>query len=269
MERNDYGQTIVKKIHPTSIIGENCIIGENTTIGPFCVIEDNVKIGNDNIIYSSTTIGSYTEIGSGNKFFPYSFIGSIPQDLKYEGEKSKLLIGDNNTFREHCTVNTGTFADNMETIVGNSSLFMTGVHIAHDCKVGDQVIFANQVTLGGHVKIEDNAVIGGLSAVHQFCRIGKLAMVGGMSAVENDIIPYGLAIGNRAKVIGINIVGLRRAQYEKNIIREYSSTVEKIFNGKSINVEKESARNNDNVLTKELLAFLDNESQRGLCRYEK
>ena len=167
--------------------------------------------------------------------------------------KSRLIIGDKNIFREHCTANLGTEGD-METIIGNSSLFMVGAHIAHDCVVGDNVIFANQATLGGHVKVDDYAVIGGLSAVHQFCRIGKLAMIGGMSAVEKDVIPYSLAIGNRAKITGINIVGLKRANFEK-LIKEYMMTVKKIFTGNSINEEK-SKYKDLKALVEELLNFV-------------
>ena len=157
----------------------------------------------------------------------------------------------------------------METIIGDKSLFMVGVHIAHDCVIENNVIFANQVTLGGHVHVESNAVIGGLSAVHQFCRIGNLAMIGGMSAVENDVIPYALAIGNRAKITGVNIVGLKRANFSNDQIRNYSYTVENIFTGLSISKEKEKYKNTDSPLLKELLSFLDKDSSRGICKYEK
>ncbi len=259
----------MKKIHNTAIIGKKALIGNNVTIGPYCVIDDNVKIGNNNIIYTSTFITGNTDIGDENNFFPFCSIGSIPQDLKYEGENSKLIIGDKNIFREHSTVNPGTLGDNMETIIGNSSLFMVGSHIAHDCIIGDQVIMANQATLGGHVHVDNNAVLGGLSAVHQFCKIGKMAMIGGLSAVENDVIPYGLALGNRAKLIGINIVGLKRANFDKITIREYANTVDKIFNGKTIASEIENLDKTNNNLIRELLVFLSKDSSRGLCKYEK
>jgi UDP-N-acetylglucosamine acyltransferase len=259
----------MNNIHKTAIIGEDVIIGNNVTIGPNCVLEGNVKIGNNNIIYPSVYITGNTEIGDGNKFFPFCSIGSIPQDLKYDGENSKLIIGNKNTFREYSTANPGTLGDNMETIIGNSSLFMVGTHIAHDCIIGDQVIMANQATLGGHVHIDNNSVLGGISAVHQFCKIGKMAMVGGLSAVENDVIPYGLALGNRAKLIGVNIVGLKRANYSKQTIREYSNIVNQIFTGRSIASEIENLRSDDNELKKELLVFLNKDSSRGLCKYEK
>ena len=259
----------MSQIHKTAIIGKNCKIGSNVTVGPFTIIEDNVKIGNNNNIKSSVYIGGDTDIGESNTFFPFCSIGTIPQDLKYKGEKSRLIIGNNNTFRENCTANLGTEGDRMETIIGSSSLFMTGAHIAHDCVVGNKTIFANQATLGGHVFVDDYAVIGGISAVHQFCKIGKLAMIGGMSAVENDIIPYSLAIGNRAKVIGVNIVGLKRAEYSKTQIREYTKAIDKIFSGSSIEKEKIKFKNSKNQLIKDLLIFLGKKSMRGICKYEK
>ena len=257
------------RIHNTAIIGKNAIIGSNVSVGPYCVIDDNVKLGNNNTIYSSVYITGDTEIGEGNSFYPFSSIGAVPQDLKFQGEKSKLIIGDNNIFREHVTANPGTLGDNMETIIGNSSLFMVGSHIAHDCMVGDNVIMANQATLGGHVQVDDFAVLGGISAVHQFCKIGKLAMIGGLSAVENDVIPFGLALGNRAKITGINIVGLKRANYSKDVIREYATAVDKIFTGKTVSFEKGNLKKSKNDLIKELLIFLDKDSTRGLCKYEK
>ncbi len=259
----------MNEIHSTAIIGKNAIIGSNVKIGPYCVVDDGVKIGNDNILHSSVYISGETDIGKGNSFFPFCSIGSQPQDLKYRGEKSKLIIGDENIFREHSTANPGTSGDNMITVVGNSSLFMIGAHIAHDCIIGDKVIMANQATLGGHVQVDNFAVLGGLSAVHQFCRIGKLAMVGGLSAVENDVIPFGLALGNRAKITGVNIIGLKRASYSKSIIREYSNIIDKIFTGGTISSEIEKIKKSNNDLIKELLIFLDKNSSRGLCKYEK
>tara|TARA_B100000401_G_C52813386_1_gene725226 strand:+ start:379 stop:1161 length:783 start_codon:yes stop_codon:yes gene_type:complete len=257
------------KIHSTAVISKNAVIGKNVTIGAYSVVEDNVKIDDNNIIFPSVFISGDTDIGKNNKFFPYCSIGSIPQDLKYKGEKSKLIIGNDNIFREHCTANLGTEGDNMITCIGNSSLFMVGVHIAHDCMIGNEVIFANQATLGGHVYVEEKAVIGGLSAVHQFCKIGKLAMIGGMSAVENDVIPYSLAIGNRAKVTGVNIVGLKRAGHTKDQIREYSKAVNQLFRGESIAKEKDNLKNHESPLIKDLIKFLSNDSSRGLCKYEK
>ena len=256
-------------IHKSAIVSKNAVIGKNVKIGPYSVIGDNVKIGNNNVIHSSVSICGNTDIAENNQFFPFCSIGSIPQDLKYRGEKSRLIIGNNNIFREYCNANLGTEGDNMQTIIGDGSLFMVGVHIAHDCIIENNVIFANQATLGGHVYVEDSAVIGGISAIHQFCKIGTLAMIGGMSAVENDVIPYSLAIGNRAKITGINIIGLKRAGYTKSQIREYSLVVEKIFTGVSIEKEKSMFSESSSPLIKNLLAFLDKSSSRGLCKYEK
>ena len=256
-------------IHKTAIVSKNAIIGKNVIIGPYFVIGDNVKIGNDNVIHSSVCINGNTDISEKNQFFPFCSIGSIPQDLKYRGENSMLIIGQGNVFREYCNANLGTEGDKMQTIIGNNSLFMVGVHIAHDCVIEDNVIFANQATLGGHVHVESNAVIGGISAVHQFCKIGKLAMIGGMSAVENDVIPFSLAIGNRAKITGINIVGLKRAKFSKEQIREYSRAVDVIFTSGKISIEKNNFNNKKNPLIEELMSFLDKESSRGLCKYEK
>ena len=259
----------MNKVHSTAIIGKNAKIGSNVTIGPYCVVDDDVKIGNNNTLISSVYVTGDTDIGNGNEFFPFCSIGSIPQDLKYKGERSKLIIGNKNIFREHVTANLGTSGDNMETLIGNDSLFMVGAHIAHDCIIGDKVIMANQATLGGHVQVDNFAVLGGLSAVHQFCRIGKLAMIGGLSAVENDVIPFSLALGNRAKITGANIVGLKRANYSKEIIREYSNIIDKLFTGRTIASEKEKIKNSNNELIKELLIFLDKDSSRGLCQYDK
>ncbi len=259
----------MSNIHSTAIISNSAVIGNNVTVGAYTIIGDNVKIADNNKIHPSVNISGNTDVDEGNEFFPFCSIGSIPQDLKYHGENSQLIIGKNNIFREHCTANPGTEGDNMQTIVGNGSLFMTGVHIAHDCIVGNNVIFANQATLGGHVIVEDHAVIGGISAVHQFCRIGSLAMIGGMSAVENDVIPFSLALGNRAKVTGINIIGLKRANYTKDQIREYSTAVEKIFTGESIAKESKMFLNSESELIKKLITFLEIEGSRGLCKYEK
>ncbi len=258
----------MSKIHSTAIIGKNCIIGKNVSIGAYTVIEGDVKIDDDNIIYPSVYIGGNTDIGKSNKIFSFSSIGAVPQDLKFNNEKSKLRIGDNNTIREHCTFNLGTKGGGMLTEVGNSSLFMAGVHIAHDCIVKNNTILANQVTLGGHVVVDDNAVLGGLSAVHQFCRIGSLAMVGGMSAVENDIIPYGLAIGNRAKLLGINLIGLRRANYKNEEILELKNAVESLLGRNRVNTT-EYQGNSKNRLIRALLDFITEDSSRGLCLYEK
>ena len=258
----------MSEIHSTAIIDKSCTIGKNVTIGAYSVIEGNVKIDDNNIIYPSVYIGGNTDIGKSNKIFSFSSIGAVPQDLKFKNEKSKLRIGDKNTIREHCTFNLGTKGGGMTTEVGNSSLFMAGVHIAHDCIVKNNTILANQVTLGGHVVIDDNAVLGGLSAVHQFCRIGTLAMIGGMSAVENDIIPFGLAIGNRAKIAGVNLVGLRRANYKNEEIIELKKAVKNLLGKKIKEPHSKYNKNSENQLIKVIMNFIEEDSIRGLCHYD-
>ena len=259
----------MSKIHSTAVIDKNCTIGKNVTIGAYSVIEGNVKIDDDNVIFPSVYIGGNTDIGKSNKIFSFSSIGAVPQDLKFNNENSRLRIGDKNTIREHCTFNLGTKGGGMLTEVGNNSLFMAGVHIAHDCIIKNNTILANQVTLGGHVTVDNNAVLGGLSAVHQFCRIGSLAMIGGMTAVENDIIPYGLAIGNRAKITGINLVGLRRANFKNEVIMEFKDAVEKLLSRKDRVSVSEYKHNKSNQLINTLLDFISEDSTRGLCLYDE
>ena len=256
-------------IHPTAIIGKNVNLGSNVEIGPYAVVDGNVKIGDNTKIEASCRI---TEIPQLERIILFSFcsIGSIPQDLKYHDEETFLKIGDSNTFREFCNINTGTEGGGYNTIVGSNSLFMTGVHIAHDCIVGDNVIMANQATLGGHVVVEDKAVIGGLSAIHQFCRIGELCMIGGMSAVENDVFPFALAIGNRAKITGLNLIGLKRANYDKANIQELNNFIKTIFmSSETIQSEIQNFNKSENSLIKKISNFISVESSRGLCRYEK
>ena len=255
-------------IHNTAIIGSNVIIGENVTIGAYSIIEDGVKIANDNIIKSSVFITGQTDIGSNNIFHPFCSIGSSPQDLKFNNEITKLIIGSDNVFREYSNVNVGTKGGGGITSIGNNSLFMVGAHIAHDCIVGNNIVMANQATIAGHVCVDDNAILGGLSAVHQFCRVGKLSMIGGMSAVEHDVIPYGLVTGNRAHLLGLNIVGLRRASYSNNVIKDFKTVFEKIFNSNEIKTESIANNDTKNELTKNLIDFIQADSSRGLCSFK-
>jgi len=258
----------MSEIHNTAIISKNATIGNNVSIGAYSVIEDNVKIADNNKVKSSVYISGNTEIGPGNIFYPFCSIGSLPQDLKFNNEKTYLEIGSNNTFREHSTVNLGTIGGGCITKIGSNSLFMMGAHIAHDCVVGDNIVMANQATLGGHVIVENNAIIGGLSGIHQFCRIGSLSMIGGLSAVENDVVPFGLVTGNRAKLLGLNIVGLRRANYSNQTIIEFKNIFNKIFNSNEIKSESNLYKNIDNELTKKLIDFIIVDSSRGLCSFK-
>lgn len=260
---------MMSRIHSTAIIGNDCIIGNNVEIGAYSIVKDNVQIGDDTIIHPFVHISGNTDIGKANTFFQYCSIGSPPQDLKFNGEKNFLKIGDSNTFREGCTVNPGTEGGGLITEIGNNSLFMTGAHIAHDCIVGNNAVFANQATLGGHVTVGDNAILGGLSAIHQFCRIGTLAMIGGLSAVHNDVIPYGLVSGNRAKLEGVNLIGLKRASYSNEKIKDFSRIVNAIFTSNSIETKSVEYKDSNNELVKKLCNFIEGDSNRGLCPYAK
>ena len=259
----------MSKIHKTAIIGDNCIIGKDVEIGAYSIIEDQAKIGNGTKINSHVHISGNTDIGKSNIIFQFCSIGSPPQDLKFGGEKNFLIIGDSNTFRESCTVNPGTEGGGLITEIGNNSLFMTGAHIAHDCKVGNNTVFANHATLGGHVIVEDNAILGGLSAIHQFCKIGTLAMIGGLCAVHNDVIPYGLVSGNRAKLEGVNLIGLKRASYSSHKIKDFTKAVGTIFSSNSIKTKCTEFKGTTNELIVTLCNFIESESKRGLCPYAK
>ena len=256
----------MNNIHPTSIISSKADISDNVEIGPYCTVEKNVKIDNNSKLISHVRISGNTSIGKNNIFYPFSSIGSIPQDLKYTGENSSLIIGDHNIFRESVTINIGTTGGGMKTIIGNNCLFMVGSHIAHDCNISNNVVLANNATLAGHVIIGNNAIIGGLSAIHQFVRIGEYSMIGGMSGVEQDIIPYGLYIGIRSNLKGINIIGLKRKGLNSNKILLIKKFFLLIFD------KKETIQNNIKKIDRddieeinEIINFISQKSSRGIC----
>ena len=219
-------------IHPTSTISKSVKLGENVKVGPYCNIDGNISIGDNTDLKSHVSITGNTIIGKNNIFYPFSNIGCDPQDLKFSGEDSCLEIGDSNTFRENVTISKGTKDGGMLTSIKNHNLFMTGVHIAHDCRINNNNIFVNQVTLGGHVNILNNVVIGGLSAVIQFVTIGSYSMIGGMSGIDKNVLPFSLAIGNRAKLRGLNLVGIRRNNFNKDDVNKISSLHESFINKK-------------------------------------
>ena len=220
-------------IHKTAVIDSKAKVSSSVKIGAYSFIGPNVEIGNDTIIHSHVNITGNTKIGNSNKIYPFAAIGNDPQDLKFDGEDTKLVIGNNNKIREYATIHPGTKGGGGLTKIGNKCLFMISSHIAHDCNVGDNVIIANNVPLGGHVTIEDHVVIGGNSAVQQFTRIGQMAMIGGMTGVLHDVIPYGLSIGNRNYLQGLNLIGLRRKNYENKKIMELNKAYDEIFSSKN------------------------------------
>jgi len=257
-------------IHPSSIISKKAKVDSSVDIGPFCFVGDNVKLEKNNKLISNVHITGNTSIGNNNTFYPYSSIGSPPQDLKYQGEKSYLIIGKNNIFRENVTVNPGTKGGGLKTIIENNCLFMVGSHIAHDCLVQSNAILANNATLAGHVKISENAIIGGNSAVHQFVKIGKFAMIGGMSGVEKNIIPYGLYTGIRSDLKGINIIGLKRKGIKSKEINIIVKTIKLIFertNPVEINIKKLPKNIKKIPEISEIIEFITIYQKRGLCRY--
>jgi len=254
-------------IDKTAIVDKNAKVHSTVKIGPYCVIGPNVEIDEDVIIHSHVNISGYTKIGKGNEIYPFASIGNSPQDLKYNNEKTSLEIGDNNKFREHVTVNPGTVGGGGKTKIGSNCLFMISSHIAHDCNIGDNVIIANNVPLGGHVTIENNVVIGGNSAVQQFTRIGQMAMIGGMTGVLHDVIPYGLSIGNRNYLQGLNLIGLRRANYENKDILSLSEAYKEIFATKNLteNLNKLNGTFKENPLVKNVIEFINKDKKRSIC----
>ena len=254
-------------IHKTAIIDPKTKISSNVTIGAYSVVGPDVEIDENTIIHSHVVILGNTKIGKNNKIYPFASIGSDPQDLKYDGEETKLIIGDNNTIREYVTINPGTINDGGKTIIGNNCLFMISSHVAHDCLIGNNVIIANNVPLGGHVIVEDNVIIGGNSAVQQFTRIGKMAMIGGMTGVLNDVIPYGLSTGNRNFLQGLNLIGLRRSKFENKEILGLSEAYKEIFATKNLteNISKINGSFKDNMLVKEVIEFITKDKKRSIC----
>ena len=216
-----------------SVIHKNCQIGKNVKIGSFCTIGANVSIDDNCVIHSNVVINGNVKIKKNVEIFPFVSIGSIPQDLKYKGEETKIFIDENCKIREYVTINLGTKGGGGITKVGKNCLLMVGTHIAHDCIIGNDVIFANHSTLAGHVIIENNVVVGALSAIHQFSRIGEGAMIGGMSGVTADVVPFSTVMGNRAKLSGLNLVGLKRNDFKKKEISELLKVFKYIFFSKS------------------------------------
>lgn len=198
------------RIHPSAVIAPGAVLGQGVRIGPFCVLGDGVRLGDGVELKSHVVVEGDTEIGEGTVVFPFTCLGAVPQDMKYRGERTRLVIGARNRIREHVTMNPGTDGGGGMTRVGDDGLFMVGSHVAHDCHVGDRVILVNHVALAGHVEIGDDAIIGGLSGVHQWVRIGRGAMIGALSMVTADVIPYGLVQAPRAGLAGLNLVGLKR-----------------------------------------------------------
>lgn len=254
-------------IHKTAIIDSKAKISTNVEIGPYATIGPNVEIGENTLIQSHVNITGNTTIGKGNKLYSFASIGSDPQDLKYKGEETTLIIGDNNTIREHVTINTGTVQGGGLTKIGNNNLIMIGAHIAHDCIIGNNIVMANNTAIAGHAEIEDFVILGAKCGVQQFTRIGKRAMIGGMTGVLRDVIPYGLSTGNRNYLNGINVVGLRRDKVSNKDILGLTDAYKEIFKTEvlSENLKNLNGKYTDNPLVKDVLDFINKDKKRPIC----
>ncbi|HTV45254.1 MAG TPA: acyl-ACP--UDP-N-acetylglucosamine O-acyltransferase [Stellaceae bacterium] len=257
------------EIHPTAVVAPGAKLAGDTVIGPYCIVGEHVVLGAGVVLRAHVVIDGRTTIGAGTRIFPFASIGLEPQDLKYSGEDSSLEIGCNNTIREHVTINPGTAGGGMLTQIGDDCLFMAGAHIAHDCRIGDHVILVNNVTLGGHVSIDDYAILGGLAAVHQFVRIGRHAMIGGMSGVERDVIPYGQVIGNRARLTGLNIIGLQRRGFSREDIQALRNAYQLLFHAPgtlSDRVGETAERFAGVAPVEDIIRFIRADSSRAICQ---
>ena len=256
-------------IHPAALIDPKAEISEGVEIGPYSVIEKDVSVGEGTRIGPHVVIREGTQIGKGCQIFQFASIGEAPQFLGYKGEKTSLQIGNHNVIREFATLHRGTVKGGGRTVIGNDNFFMAYSHVAHDCQIGNQVVMANGATLGGHILIEDHAIIGGLAAVHQFCRIGAHAILSGLTGVSQDVPPYMMAAGSRAKLYGLNTVGLKRHQFSEQTIRALKKAYRIIFrSGLTLEKAVKAVEEDDISLIPEVRHLLDfiQRSKRGISR---
>ena len=255
-------------IHSTAIISPDAQLEEGVEIGPYVVIGSDVKIGKNTVIGPHTVIDDYVHIGEGNRIFQFCSIGAPPQDLKFGGEKTRVIIGNCNTIREFVTIHRATTADIGVTIIGDNNLLMAYVHIAHNCKLANNIVMVNYAGLAGHIHVEDYAIIGGLTGIHQFCRIGAHCIIGGASAVVKDVPPYTLVQGNHAKLFGLNLVGLKRRNLSEKTIKAIKDAYQIIFRSDLLleaALKKAQDEVEDIPEVNHLIKFIK-ESTRGVCR---
>ncbi len=259
----------MSEIHPTALVEGGAKIAGGVEVGPYCLVGPEVELGEGVKLLGHAVVAGRTSVGAGTTIYPFASIGHPPQDLKYRGEPSRLAIGERNTIREHVTMNPGTDGGGMLTTVGDGCLFMVGAHVAHDCRIGDAVVMANNATLAGHVEVGDYAIIGGLSAVHQFVRIGPHAMIGGMSGVENDVIPYGSVMGERAHLSGLNIVGLKRRGFSRDDIHTLRTAYRLLFAQEGTIGERLADAEDiygSNQAVMDIVQFMQADSSRAVCQ---
>jgi UDP-N-acetylglucosamine acyltransferase len=264
-------QAVGAFVHPTAIVARGAELGAGVRIGPYCSVGANVVVEDGAELISHVVVDGHTRIGADVVLYPFCTVGLAPQDLKYKGQPTRCEIGMRTQVREHCTIHRGTVTGKGITRVGADCLLMAVAHVAHDCTLGDHVIVANNAVMGGHVSIADHAVIGGAAAIHQYVRIGRAAMIGGVSGVEADVIPFGSVIGNRARLAGLNIVGLKRRGFDKTQIQLLHNVFRDLFRPEGVFAQRLTsvrARYGDEALIAEVLDFIDAPSHRGLIRTE-
>jgi len=257
------------QIHPSAIVSRRAQVGMDVVIGPFCTVGPEVTIEDGARLISHVVVDGRTRIGAEAVLYPFCTVGLEPQDLKYRGEPTCCDIGDRTQIREHCTIHRGSVGADGITRIGADCMLMAVAHVAHDCTLGDYVIVANNAVMGGHVSIGAHAVIGGGAAIHQFVRIGRAAMVGGVSGVEADVIPFGSVIGNRARLVGLNVIGLKRRGFDKEQVMRLRSAFAVLFRGAGVFAERLAEVRvgyGDDPLVAEVLGFIDAPSHRGLIR---
>ncbi|PJC73630.1 MAG: acyl-[acyl-carrier-protein]--UDP-N-acetylglucosamine O-acyltransferase [Syntrophobacterales bacterium CG_4_8_14_3_um_filter_49_14] len=255
-------------IHPTAIVSPDAHLEEGVEVGPYTIIGADVHIGKNTIIGSHVVVEDHTDIGEDCRIFQFSSLGGAPQDLKFKGEKTRLIVGNHNTIREFVTINRATSADIGVTIIGNHNLLMAYCHVAHNCKLGNHIVMANAATLAGHIHVEDFAIIGGLTGIHQFTRIGAHSIIGGASAVTKDIPPYIMAAGNHAKPYGLNTVGMKRRGFKEETIMALKEAYRLIFRSSLLFTVAIERVKNEVADTSEVRHFIDfiQKSERGIIR---
>jgi len=259
-------------IHPTAIVDGKAELGSDIEIGAFSVVGPHVRLDDGVRLQSHVVIDGHTRIGSGTEIFPFAVLGCPPQHTRYSGEASTLEIGRNNVIREHVTMHPGTAIDRMKTTVGDNGMFLAATHVAHDCVVGNNVIFANNAALGGHVQIGDHVMLGGFASVQQFCRVGEHAMIASQTAVDSDVIPYAIAVGNRAELTGINVIGLGRRGFPQDKIDLLRQLFRDLFKGEGLFSERLLRVRDTYAMSAEarvLLDFIDAAGKNGICHAAK
>lgn len=252
-------------IHPTAIVASGARLGNGVKIGPYCIVGRNVVLHDNVELVSHVSIDGHTEVGAGTQIYPFASIGHKPQDLKYHGEESRLVIGERCTIRESVTINPGTENGGMLTKIGNDCLIMASAHVAHDAIIGNNVIMANYVGIAGHCQVGDNVIFGGTCVIHQFTRIGAHAFIGAQSMVDGDVIPYGMAVGNRASLTGLNLIGLKRSKFEREAIHQLRAAYRQIFASEGTlreRVEDAAELFKNAPLVQEVVAFISAASDR-------